>query len=285
MLDLFENAIRCFEKWSNTNVTFHVASGLFDLTLPETCGLHVQEQCSRIASKFGFGKCNDFDSVHIPFHLYQDGCIKICRAGLLEWCIPLYFMDRRVGSLLAGVRRVTPERKIRSSLEIIREDPEPEICRFAADAPELQDAEIELVAEGLRQLAARIEKGFQLIRPRGQALEKELSPREEYMRYLIRRDCTRGLTLEKLAKNLSLSPDRTRHLVQEVTGKNYRTLLTETRLDVASQVLRHNPSVTVGVLAEHCGFTSIPGFQRAFKKRFGCSPLQYRKSSSVKGTA
>lgn len=274
MLSIPEKAIRCFETWSHTHVTFYVRSAAFDLTLPETCCLHSQKQCSRITSAFGFDKCFKFDS--IDMYPYRDGGLKLCRAGLLEWCMPLFFLNNRIGGLQAGVRRLSPGHKINTTLEIYREERDEAVCRLAEDAPEVEDDEIELIAEGLRQLAARIEKWMAEVRPGGIPLNCGRASREEQIRYLIRRDCTRNLTLKMLARNLSLSEDRMRHVVREITGRNFRDLLTEARLEIAASVLRNNASVPISALVSHCGFHSLAGFHRAFKRKYGCSPADYR---------
>jgi AraC family transcriptional regulator of arabinose operon len=85
-----------------------------------------------------------------------------------------------------------------------------------------------------------------------------------------------AVRLADLAKALHLSESRAGHLVRDVCGATFLDLLQEARLRSAANLLRHT-NLSVLDVATQSGFSEISHFHRHFKKRFGDSPLKYRK--------
>ena len=80
-----------------------------------------------------------------------------------------------------------------------------------------------------------------------------------------------------LARRLGLSTRYVQDLLQETgTGLSERVL--ELRLQMARSMLAdpNNDGRRITEIALTCGFNETPHFNRCFRRRFGCSPTQYR---------
>ncbi len=84
------------------------------------------------------------------------------------------------------------------------------------------------------------------------------------------------LTLDVLAKHLGVSKYHLSHLFGEKMGSNFPTYLTRVRLDHAAALLVDS-TLSVTEIGEEAGFSSQRTFFRAFRDRFGTTPLAYRK--------
>ncbi|WP_160720516.1 AraC family transcriptional regulator [Bacillus sp. USDA818B3_A] len=82
-------------------------------------------------------------------------------------------------------------------------------------------------------------------------------------------------SIEDLAKNVGLSVSRASHLFKETYGITIIQSAINMRLKNAIDRMRYTP-MTLEVIAESCGFGSYSYFHKAFKKRFGISPKEYR---------
>lgn len=63
-----------------------------------------------------------------------------------------------------------------------------------------------------------------------------------------------------------------------LTGFGFQEYLTQTRLQAAEQLLR-DTALSVGEIAERCGFSGANYFGDVFRRWKGCAPSQYRKTS------
>jgi AraC-like DNA-binding protein len=83
---------------------------------------------------------------------------------------------------------------------------------------------------------------------------------------------------EAVARHVGLSSSHFAHLLSTYTGKSFRQILTELRVEAAAQRLRQgNQSLTE--IALDCGFSDQSHFSRVFSKMMGASPGDYRKRS------
>ena len=82
--------------------------------------------------------------------------------------------------------------------------------------------------------------------------------------------------IETVASRLNMSP-RTlqRQLSNEQT--NFKSLLQDTVFDLAKQMLRRE-ELTVSEISYMLGYSDLGNFSRSFKKKIGCSPLEYRQN-------
>ena len=92
----------------------------------------------------------------------------------------------------------------------------------------------------------------------------------------IRGNLQSGLTLESLAERVNLSP---RHFVRKFKatfGLTPGNFVEELRLDEARWLLV-NGADSMAELAEAVGYTSDDTFRRAFERRYGIAPAEYRR--------
>lgn len=84
-------------------------------------------------------------------------------------------------------------------------------------------------------------------------------------------------SLKDIARTLGISPSHLRARFRASCGVSIGRHLRRLRLEQACGLLRLGPQ-RVSEVAEHCGFTSIYSFSRAFRMAYGVSPLAYRHS-------
>ena len=102
------------------------------------------------------------------------------------------------------------------------------------------------------------------------------APVKEVMRYVEERFGER-ITLEQVAEEVFLSKPYLSTLFKKETGKKFSSYLQEVRLEKSRSLLQ-NTRLAIGEIAEQAGFFDSAHFSKAFKERFGCSPLEYRKT-------
>ncbi len=275
MLNIPEQAVACFEKWSSTTVTVYDFEPIFYLSdMPRS--MHLCRECS-LVKKACLRKCVDFDYVGYRARKwdYPDGCLKICHAGFLEWVMPVHYKERMLAVLMAGIR-LAPDSVPAGFPHYISK--EKRLDNVFPELKKTDEEEILHVMEGLRQLAARLSQWFGTVQ-NDPELHTTLK-RDEQILFLIRRHSRGNMSLAELAKYLHLSPSRAAHLVKETTGKSFKALVSEYRLERAAKLLLYSGE-TVTQIAGACGYDNVSHFHRAFKDRFNTSPLKYRRQSTV----
>ena len=85
------------------------------------------------------------------------------------------------------------------------------------------------------------------------------------------------ITLENTAELIGISPGYLSREFNKTVGIGFKDFLVDLRLKHSTQlILYSNESITD--IAYYCGFNSTSYFLRAFKKKYGVSPLVYRKN-------
>jgi AraC-like DNA-binding protein len=85
------------------------------------------------------------------------------------------------------------------------------------------------------------------------------------------------IDLNDLASRLGVGPrSLQRALIGE--GTNFRELVDEARVDAAAHLLMVRPDLSVKEVAIRIGFGGTSAFARAFRRRTGLSPSDYRRS-------
>ena len=82
------------------------------------------------------------------------------------------------------------------------------------------------------------------------------------------------VTLRTIAEQFHYNPSYLSALIKQTTGKNFKQLLTEYRLNRALVELK-SEGKTVERVAVDCGYRDLSTFYRAFAKRFGCTPREF----------
>ena len=84
------------------------------------------------------------------------------------------------------------------------------------------------------------------------------------------------LALADLAAHLGLSSSRCGHLVKELFGSTFPTLVRNLRLTLAMRRLQESDD-TVAAIAKRLGFRDGGYFARVFRREQGCTPQEYRR--------
>ena len=84
------------------------------------------------------------------------------------------------------------------------------------------------------------------------------------------------ITLSEVAKHIALSTRQVSRIIQKEYNCSLGELITDKRLASAEMLIK-NTDMPVGVIAQQANLGSANYFYVLFKKRYGVSPLQYRK--------
>jgi len=95
---------------------------------------------------------------------------------------------------------------------------------------------------------------------------------------IMRSTCEASLTASGMAARLGLSRSRFEHLLHEQTGKTFGGTLSDFRLAKARALLA-DCTRRIKEIASLCAYSSTAGFTKAFRRRFGKSPSNYRRST------
>jgi len=93
----------------------------------------------------------------------------------------------------------------------------------------------------------------------------------------IRANYNENLTLEKVADRFGFSPAYLSRMFQKYAGINYKKYVQELRIEAGYRLLM-NTARPVGEIAMECGFPDGRSFAKAFSRRYGMTPAQYRKT-------
>lgn len=88
-------------------------------------------------------------------------------------------------------------------------------------------------------------------------------------------------TIEDLCRWYSTNRTTLMADFKRVTGKTINEFITDKRIDLSRQVLAFT-NISIEELSERFGFSSQSYFTRAFKKKTGLSPMQYRRQALEK---
>lgn len=272
MLKIPDQAIAAFEYFTRTRLITYVQDPLLNLAI--THKIHDSANCF-LAKRDSVEKCYHFDCVHfIPERwLYRNGALKLCRAGILEWIMPVMNGDRLLCILNAGIRK--PPAVLPDDLPVYRA-PQHGGAEFLNGLQTADETELRMVLEALRQLAARLLQWHTAMRDSAYT-ESDLS-RADRIRCLVNQNPGMRNGMKQLAKRLNLSLSRTAHVVREETGCGFKELQLANRLNYASALLR-TTDLPVAEVARNSGFATLPNFHRLFRQRFGKTPLAYRKTA------
>lgn len=86
------------------------------------------------------------------------------------------------------------------------------------------------------------------------------------------------VSLDSVSRALSMSVSSVRRTLQRETGETFQQYLVALRMDRASILLKEKAQ-SINEVAFVCGFHDALYFRRAFKKRFGLTPSEYRARS------
>lgn len=90
-----------------------------------------------------------------------------------------------------------------------------------------------------------------------------------------------NVTLESTARYVNLAPAYLSTLFSEQTGMNFKVYLDNLRFDYAMKLLSFT-NMSVLEICNESGFYDYANFTRRFKKKFNCTPSEYRNRHNIK---
>lgn len=93
---------------------------------------------------------------------------------------------------------------------------------------------------------------------------------------LIQSDSISPLTVNEIARRVGFSPYQLNRRLKHLLGITARQLLTKTRIDAASALLR-TTTLGVGDVAQRSGYCDQSAFTRQFRRTTGLTPRHYRQ--------
>lgn len=120
-----------------------------------------------------------------------------------------------------------------------------------------------------------------LTRFRCRHLPEELIRHRKHMTRLseisehIRRHYREELSLERVADRFGFSPAYLSRIFKRYANINYRMYLTDLRVEYAVKELTATKHAIGDIAVKH-GFSDSRAFSKAFRKRYGCRPSEYR---------
>lgn len=85
-----------------------------------------------------------------------------------------------------------------------------------------------------------------------------------------------NLSIDEITGKLFVSKDYLRHLFRHYAEQSPMRTIINARIEHAKNLL-HNQTLTVGMVAEECGFEDVYYFSRLFKETVGQTPSNFRK--------
>jgi len=97
---------------------------------------------------------------------------------------------------------------------------------------------------------------------------------------LMKESSDPNLSLESVAEAVNVHPVTLSRIFKQQTGINFVRYLTQKRLELARQLLLQTNRKIIDI-AEEVGYMDYPYFRNKFKKEFGLSPSEFRKSHGL----
>lgn len=186
--------------------------------------------------------------------------IRVCHAGVREIIYPIQPEGRVIGfATVSGYREEPPPKTCEGAqLSLWRE-------ALCGDEPPLP-----LCDTLLPPLCMMMERLFHLYAEKG---------KDEYNMILQYLNEYHGeITLEDVCRHFHRSPSYISHFFKKQSGKSIRAYCNERKLEDACHLLR-STGLSVTQIAYDVGFCDASYFIGLFRKKFGVSPLQYRKQT------
>lgn len=270
--------VDAFERLAGAHITVHDVRGVLSLQecdrlLPGRF-LHGAPYCrqERFENQIWNNRCT-FDcktQIHELLRRTPEPVLKCCWKGVLEIVVPVVRRGRLMLVLYAGVFRregcSLPESmadlpaayfKLYKTLPVLTEEKRHELLEL-----------LTLLGKALLTELEEIEK------------LSENGTREQVILGFIRQNAHRDVTIEELAKHLSLSVSRAAHAVREQLGMTFKEALLEERMARAAHLLNADPHQSIARIAGMIGFSDEHYFMHCFSKFYGMPPRRYQKANA-----
>ena len=207
-----------------------------------------------------------------------------CPSGLVKILVPVFINGRHVGSLLAGPITLHSLDGNRLAQLVAKLDK----CGLGDRADQLQTTwqftprlssdKCRAAGTLLRMFGRYLEEcGKQEL----QARESKRSALLEKIEVFLAESRPDRVSLKDVATRVNLSPCHFCAVFKKQTGVTFSQYRLRLRMEKARDLLG-DPERRVSDVAFESGFESIPYFNRAFRRWFGCSPRQFRQGQAAK---
>jgi len=202
-----------------------------------------------------------------------------CFAGMCETMVPVKSEQGLIGFLKTGqvlLKEPTHEAFERALDRIdsvrLRMKPE-EIKRAYFATPVVPPCQYEAMVTLLKSFAEQISRQVTTIDfEQGHEDPKIVSNAKRY----LSQNFDSAVTLESLAKAISVSPAHLSRVFKQSTGIGYLEYLNRHRIEVSKSLLKQK-DLRISEIAFQVGFQSLAPFNRTFKKYTGMTPKDYRR--------
>lgn len=191
-----------------------------------------------------------------------------CAFGLFDVVTPLFDGDDLLGILFAGGALPDSEEKkseiLKRALPFVdAKISEPELLALIEALPSRTNAEFEAFSEALRIFGEHIVRsGF---------FDNDKKNLAELIKSYINHNFHRKITLSELGYHFHCSTVTLTETFRRECGGTILQYITQKRLEEAVRLLQ-NGRISIGAVAERCGFSSVEYFSKVFKKQYGVSP-------------
>ncbi|CAA9498968.1 MAG: hypothetical protein AVDCRST_MAG85-1637 [uncultured Solirubrobacteraceae bacterium] len=93
------------------------------------------------------------------------------------------------------------------------------------------------------------------------------------------------LELDDIARRIATSRRHLQRVFRELHGEPFRTALTHIRLDRAAELLAEPSPVKIREVARRVGYQEPAQFAKAFRRRHGLVPSEYRERATASVSA
>lgn len=193
-----------------------------------------------------------------------------CHAGLTEAIMPLHVGKVLVGYLLFG--HVFAYESLEEGFRVIEK-----CCRnypvqlqeSLADMPTISHEYIQSAARVLHMTASY------LVMERMATLREDTAAAK--LDGYINQNYCKPLTAARLCEELRIGRSKLFKLSQELYGCGISTQLRRLRMEKARTLLQDHPDLSIGEVAEACGYADYNYFISVFSRTYGISPNALRK--------
>lgn len=89
------------------------------------------------------------------------------------------------------------------------------------------------------------------------------------------------IVLEDIAKELNISKYHFHRIFSKYSNETLNEFITRIKMERSAMYLAVNPTISITQIALNYGYSESSSYNRAFKKHFGISPLQFRKEQEM----
>lgn len=241
------------------------------LIYPDAVGRPNCSHCTMLRETLGLdSKCRDLDREMMGAALERREMVTYtCHAGMMEAVAPLFVENELVGFVMPGQFRskAAPATSPYSS-QWKNEQGNDALQSEYENTPVFPEEKIDTLLSMFRLLMEFIISN-QLIHHKDYDL---IQPVIERMQGSPEKD----LSLETAARLVGRSPSTVSRLFKKVTGLSFKQYQVNHRLELAADQLNAKPNCPVAEIALAVGYDDALYFSRVFRKKFNCSPSEFR---------